>query len=238
MSDLSLASYLSDFTPRRIADADLVILEPEAIPETESLYPQLAFVPDATVDDLAVRDLISPESETVIEPSVDAGTSDEDLYQAGKNDGYTEASALFETQKQELIASHAEELEQLKSALTTELTTSCFDQIQAGLAKMESRIADHLALILRPLLAAELRDRTIAAFANEVRTLVHGPDTVRFEIRGPAELLEGFRQQPDIDMTMFTMVETHETEISLNLPDSVLETRLSALQNELNGIIS
>lgn len=214
MSSRSIASMLTDFTPRHVPAERMTVFAavskepPDAIIELQ----------DATEE---VDDLIDYELRV------------KEAFDAGREAGQAEASALFEAEKVRLEREFQDQLAAADSLFLEQTGTRMATQITDGLAAMAADLSGSLAAVLAPLVEETLRGRAVTAFIAEVERLTTGLEGTEFFVTGPKHLLDTLRRQPGIDPIRFTFVEAAQAELSLKLDDAVVETRLGRLIDAL-----
>ncbi|MGH6761702.1 MAG: hypothetical protein ACRECW_08990 [Phyllobacterium sp.] len=242
MSDLSLANFLSDFSPRRIADADVIILESdddeqESFPAESLPLASLEFAPD--IDPFA--DVVGEFQPTdhdiaLTEPAADVETRLAEAYAAGQRDGQAKAEAVFEAEKRALLEVHGATLESQRRDLIEGFADRCTSEIREGLNAINQSISSRITTILKPIVSDHLRERAVAAFSEEVSRMTGASSGMDIEIRGPADLLDAFRRREEAHAGTFRLVEADQPELSMRMADAAVETRLAPLLDELNGI--
>jgi hypothetical protein len=214
MSPRSIASMLTDFTPRHVPAERITVFAavskepPDAIIESQ----------DATEE---VDDLIDYELRV------------KEAFDAGREAGQAEASALFEAEKVRLEREFQDQLASADSLFLEQTGTRMATRITEGLAAMAADLSGSLAAVLAPLVGEKLRDQAVAAFVAEVERLTRGLEGAEFFVTGPKHLLDTLRRQPGIDPIRFSFVEAAQAELSLKLDDAVVETRLGRLIDAL-----
>ncbi|WP_147272177.1 hypothetical protein [Phyllobacterium salinisoli] len=219
MSDLSIASFLSDFSPRRIPDERVIILpaasEPISSEEGE---------PDEDV---------SPEQ--AFEEAVDIELQLKQAFEAGREAGRAEADALYEAEKQRVQRVHEEEIAAVRASVLNETADRLLMRLNEGFAALEVSFSLQVTHLISPLVAAHVTGNTVADFARAVAGTVR-PAAVT-EIRGPRDLIEALRSTDGFEHEEFVLIEAEQAELSMKLGEMVVETRLSPLLAELKALI-
>ncbi|MBB2973808.1 hypothetical protein [Mesorhizobium sp. RMAD-H1] len=210
----SIASFLSDFSPRRIPDERVIIL-PASSKEEE---------PDEEI-----------VAEQPFEEVVDVELRVKQAFEAGRAAGQAESDALYEAEKQRLQRVHEEETATLRTTVMHETADRLVKQLGEGLAALEASFSRQIAMLVEPLVAAHMRKNAVADFARMVADSVRSATTA--EIRGPRDLLEILRSRDGFAHEQFTFTEAEQAELSLKLGETVIETRLTPLLGELKALI-
>ncbi|WP_420960890.1 hypothetical protein [Brucella sp. IR073] len=217
MSAVSIASFLTDFSPRRIPDERVVILPAlrEEEPEPEPL------------------DEASPEQ--AFEAAVDAELQVKQAFEAGREAGRAEADALYEAEKQRVQRAHEEEIAGIRAAALSETADRLTAQMQAALETLEASFSRQLAELLEPLIAAHIERAAVADFARQVTACL--PAAMGMEIRGPRDLLDALHSLEGFASENFIPIEADAAELSLRLDERIIETRLAPILAELKALI-
>ncbi|PRD42667.1 hypothetical protein C5748_14665 [Phyllobacterium phragmitis] len=216
MSDLSIASFLSDFSPRRIPDERVIILpasSEEDEPEEEA------------------------SAEQAFEEAVDIELQVKQAFEAGREAGRAEADALYEAEKQRMQRVHEEEIGSVRTSVMNETADRLVMQLSEGLASLEESFSQQVTHLIEPLVAESVAKNAVADFAREVASLVRNAADGAIEIRGPHDLLDALRRQEGFAPEQFVLVEAEQAELSMKLGEMIVETRLSPLLAELKALV-
>jgi hypothetical protein len=214
MNALSIASYLTDFSPRRIPDEQVVILSPARAREEPE-------------DSLTV--------EEAFEEAVDHELQVKQAFEAGREAGRAESDALYEAEKQRLQRAHEEEIGALRNAVLSETTERLFAHLNAGLQGLEAAFSRQLAELIEPLVAQHVTGRAVRDFATQVAACL--PAAMGMEIRGPRDLLDALVRLDGFARENFIFIEAEQTELQLRLDERVVETRLAPLLSEMKALV-
>ncbi|GGA98063.1 hypothetical protein GCM10011491_27860 [Brucella endophytica] len=217
MSAVSIASFLTDFSPRRIPDERVVILSAlrEEEPEPEQLD--------------------EPSAEQAFEAAVDVELQVKQAFEAGREAGRAEADALYEAEKQRLQRAHEEEMTGIRASVLSETADRLTAQVETALQTLEASFSRQLADLIEPLIAAHIERAAVADFARQVTACL--PAAMGMEIRGPRDLLDALHGLEGFASENFIPIEANAAELSLRLDNQVIETRLAPILAELKVLI-
>lgn len=205
----SIASMLTDFTPKHVPDDRVTVFAAATRERVETL------VDDAVPED--VVDLIDIELKI------------KETFELGRAEGQAEASVLFDAEKLRLERDFQEQLAAAEADFMDRIGTRLYDQVEAGLAVISAGLSSSLATVLSPLVEKNLRDRAVTGFVGEIERLTQGLEGVMIDISGPLHLIDALRNRPGIDLMRFTFTRSDQPELSMKLDDVVVETRLGHL---------
>lgn len=213
----SIASMLTDFTPQHVpADRVTVFSAPS--------------------ERITIKTDIDDAPEEVVE-LIDYELKIKEAFAAGRESGQVEASVLFEAEKVRLEREFQEQLAGAEITFLEQTGARISAQLDEGLKAVASDLSGSLAAVLVPLIEADMRERAVDAFANEIDRLTKGYEGITASISGPPHLLDVLRNRSGFDSTRFSLSEANQAELSLRLDDAVVETRLGRLIDSLRDHI-
>ncbi|SFJ49705.1 hypothetical protein SAMN04515648_4305 [Phyllobacterium sp. CL33Tsu] len=213
MSARSLASVLTDFTPKRVP--------PDRVTVFTSVRERAA----------ALDEVIEPAEEIV--DIIDYELKVKEAFAAGRESGQAEAAVLFEAEKVRLEREFQEQLAAADAAFLADTGARLAAQLADGLSGIAADLSGSLAAALTPLVEASLRERAISGFVGELERLTKGLEGILIDVTGPRYLLDALRTRPEIDAIRFTFREANQSELTMKLDDVVIETRLGHLIDAL-----
>ena len=154
-------------------------------------------------------------------------------YQQGQTIAREEAAAELLATVQRLRQDADETLAAARAAWIAEQADHLSERLKTGLAAIEMRLSDHLAVVLKPFVALEMRERMIASFAEAFGSLVsgfekHGGPSPALTIHGPADLVAALQARFDGSGIYVTWIECSQTDLSVTLGDTTLLSHCAA----------
>lgn len=213
MNARSIASVLTDFTPKRVP-ADRVTVFTGGKERT-----------------VALEETAEPAEEIV--DIIDYELKVKEAFAAGRLSGQSEAAVLFEAEKIRLEREFQEQLAAADAAFLRDTGARLAADLSDGLAAMAAELSGALACVLTPIIEAGLRDRAIKAFAGEIERLTKGMEGVLIDVSGPRHLVDALSACSQIDPIRFTFTQANQSELVMKLDDRVVETRLGRLIDAL-----
>ncbi len=205
-----LSRYLKDFSAPPPVPAALAV---------ESFAPSFAFDPEP-----------SP-------PAVDVEAERAAAFADGKAAGEAEAKAAWDAERQKLEAKHERMLENLRHRLEQEAAARFETAFIENLDVICDRICTQVAPVLAPVLQESLAKKAIAELAKSVKTALQAEKAAQLTITGPASLFEAFKEALGDQAPELRHVESQDLDISVDLDDAVLVTRLSAWAGSLKKVL-
>lgn len=152
----------------------------------------------------------------------------EEAYAKGLDHGTAAGRAALESRVEELERELGARLAAEREAWASEQGMRLAEQIAAGLEALEESIAEAVARILEPFLAAELRQQALAELRTVIGTLVASKDGVALSICGPQDLLDALRRGLEGKACSVTYSPQSTCEVQVVAGQTVFETLLSA----------
>ncbi|MCX8280929.1 hypothetical protein OSJ77_12060 [Phyllobacterium sp. 0TCS1.6C] len=205
----SLANILTDFTPKRVPDERIAVF---TLPRETAGF--------AATDDHRPDDIVE---------QIDHEANVKEAFEAGREAGRAEAAALFEAEKVRLGREFETQLASAETLFLEQTANRLAEQMEQGLSRVAEDMAARAAQVLAPLVEDHLRGQIVEVFSDEVMRLVRGKEGLALEVRGPAHLLVALRKRDDMMALNCKFVEEDQAELSLNLDEVAIETRLGRL---------
>jgi flagellar biosynthesis/type III secretory pathway protein FliH len=170
----------------------------------------------------------------------DKNTAEQRIAQA-RAQGYAEGQAAAMSQYQALLQ---EERDYYEKQLAVERLTwvsreadKLTEQLSEGLSALETRIADILADLLRPLLIDAARRRALGDLLQAIDTVLLKDQAVQLEISGPEDLQEVLREKLSGRNLSIRFIPGEGPEVRVIAGHTVLETQLAAWVSKVEEIL-
>lgn len=208
-----LTKYLKDFSapqPARPVDSDFLN--------------SLAGAP--------LPDLSFPEPE----PQVDIEAERREAHDAG----YREAQEFYQKQHEEEIetlrGAHAFQLQGLADAHESETIWMIHTRFHEMTQAISQTIAEQTMQVLLPVFEEEMCRRSIDHLAELVRGVLSDTEVSTIVVRGPDRLYQRLKPLLEMDGMQTRFVESSDADISVEINDTVLITRLAAWAQALSEV--
>lgn len=200
-----LTKYLKDFSvPQPVTQAG------------KPLYETLADAPLADFDF---------HSDPV--PQIDIEAERQEAY----DEGYRDAKASLESQHQEdietLRQAHEFQLHGLADAHESETVWMIHTRFHEMTQAISQSVTEHALQILTPILDEEVCRRAISRLSDLVQELLRESSATMVVIRGPERLYARLKPMLEVDGLQTRFVETDSADISVEVDETVLVTRLA-----------
>lgn len=209
----SLARYLKDFS------------EPRTVP-----LPAMADVfPAGLEDDLALP--------AVVEERIDIEAERAEAYAKGHEAASEELRQSFEEERQALLAAHAEELATLREKHEAEIAETIAARIREIAQLTAQAVSDQTASILAPLLDEALVAKAVSDMADIIRTAMLEGDAGTLSVHGPQHLFEKLQTALGAPAPLLRHVEAPDLDITVDIGETALVTRMSAWSASLKKVL-
>jgi flagellar biosynthesis/type III secretory pathway protein FliH len=207
-----LARYLQDFSAPRALPAILA---------EEDFAPSFSFEPAPSLPSIEI-DLEAERAEA---------------FAAGKAEAEAAGRAAWETERAELQRQHAEEMAALRRSLESEALL----RIEAGYAAAAERIAatvsDRVAEVLAPVMQDALATKATQKLAAMIRSVMQDGSVGQLTVKAPAALFETLKKALGDTAPDLRHIETTDLDISVDIDEAVLVTRMSAWAGSLKKVL-
>jgi hypothetical protein len=109
------------------------------------------------------------------------------------------------------------------------------DLIASAVGEIEGRIGDHVAQVLKPVLAAEVQRRAVAELAGTLESLMANGDFVKLTISGPEDLLGMLSTKLNVKIGNVTFTPAPGCDLHITADQTVLETQIGAWVRAIRG---
>ncbi|EGP58879.1 hypothetical protein QYR00_00285 [Agrobacterium tumefaciens] len=212
----SIARYLKDFGDTQ--PAGLAFGDPLADAEQVSGFDDLA----AGFDEFA---------------TVDVESEKQAAYARGHDDATREITEKMQAEREELLAAHKAELEDLRSVYLEETAVFLSRRLRDGIDAIAANLSEQTANILAPLLTEKLSVKAVSALADVARSSMPDGEAVTIVVKGPKDLFEKLKTQPGFEEETMKFTETTDIDLTVELGESVFVTRMSAWASSLRKVM-
>ena len=171
------------------------------------------------------------------DPVLDVEAIKAAAFEEGRAAAVAELTEAFEKEKLELISQNVAELESLRNELTQDLGAKVGAQISETMDAIANFLADHTLSVLAPVLTDELARRASEELAQLVKSTLADRSCTKLIIRGQAPMLEAFTKALGDPAPEIHFIESEETDLSVEIEDSVVVTRMSAWASSLRKVM-
>lgn len=184
-------------------------------------------------DDFAQPDLLAAP----VEEPVDVEAIKNEAYAEGHETAERELAEKHRQALDAMEAAHREELTALREKYEDEVAQHIGQAFQQMTASVAGAVEAAVVRVLSPLVEEKIAMQTAAAFASKVAEEITEGEAGRLQVAGPDRLLETVRiRLAGIDASV-DFRETSEIELSFQMGDSVLVTRLAGVVEAMEGLM-
>jgi len=210
---LSLAHYLKDFSEQpSVSSASFADIEPDL---GEDLFPALS------------QDL----------PVVDVAAERREAYAEGYDAAMREFHKQQEAERETLASAHLAEVTQMRDQHEAETSVLIATRIRTMADVIAAAISEQTAQVIAPVLSQALAEKAIADMVEMIRAAVLEGEATQLTVRGPATLFELLKTELGDDAPALRHVATADLDLSVDIDETVLVTRLSAWAASLQKVL-
>lgn len=170
-------------------------------------------------------------------PSIDVEAERAAAFEDGKAEGERLAAAAHEAEREQLEAEHARALAALREQLEGEAVIHLDNQIRSMRDALAMTLEDLTAAALAPVLQAALAAKAAEDLADMVRDILTSEGVTRLTVKGPIALFEKFRDALGAEAPELRHIENDDLDLSVDIDESVLVTRLSAWAGSVKKVL-
>jgi len=209
----SLARYLKDFSE----------------PQTTPLPLMTDGFSDGFEDDLALP--------PVAEEQIDIEAERAEAYAKGHEAASEELRQRFDDERRALLAAHAEEMVSLREKYQTEAAETIAARMQEIARLTAQAVSDQTAGILSPLLDEALVAKAVSDMADIIRNTMLEGDLGTLTVHGPMHLFERLKTMLGTSAPLLRHVEASDLDITVDIGETALVTRMSAWSASLKKVL-
>ena len=158
----------------------------------------------------------------------------EEAHTRGVEAGRTAARTEFLTEFAKQRTNFDRQLAAERQRWVAEEGARIADTLLAELRELEARIAETTARVLKPFLAAQLRERAIADLCADIEAVIGNDTGVGLHICGPADLMDAVRERLAGKPIAVTYAPGEGCDLRVSIGQATLETQLGGWMARLD----
>lgn len=217
---IAIERYLKDFS-----QPDSFMLSPDLAAEPQSDQPPM-LEPDPVVAAL-------PE-----EPAVDIEAERAAAFEEGSRQASEMLTATHQAELEAERSRHLDEINEMRTRFEQDVSTTLaarFDQLAEELSES---IGEQVARVVAPFLERSLSEQMIEQLALAIAQVLADQDGVRIAVSGSPSMFEALKTALGDRAAQLDYTEADSFDLTVQLEDTVLSTRLSQWADTLREILS
>ena len=171
------------------------------------------------------------------EPPVDLEAERAAAHAEGEVQGRAEIQALWDEERAATAARHAEEIASLRRLLEEQAAVRIDTGFRSAVDTLSTVLSDQVAQVLAPVLSDVLAEKAIGQLAQMIRTALGASPAAALTVHGPQHLFNLLQQLLGEDAPQLFHVEAADLDISVDIDEAVLVTRMSAWAASLKKVL-
>jgi hypothetical protein len=171
------------------------------------------------------------------EPVIDVDAVRAEAFAEGRQAGEAAIRAEWEDERAKLEARHADALADLRQRLEQDAARKIEEAFLAGVDRIAAAVADQTAFVLAPVLQEALAERAILEMAEMIKAALTTNKAACLTVKGPVALFDILKDALGDAAPDLRHVETLDLDISVDIDEAVLVTRLSAWAGSLKKVL-
>jgi hypothetical protein len=172
------------------------------------------------------------------EPAVDLEAERAAAFAEGKAAGEAEIRSAWEAERESADAKHAKALDSLKYRLEGDALIRLETMLRDTVERLADHVCEQVAPVLAPVLQEAVAAKAIEDLARAVKDALLSEKAAQVTVRGPVTLFEKFKAALGEDAPDLQHKEADDLDISIDINDAVLVTRLSAWAGSLKKVLA
>ncbi|MGX5667909.1 hypothetical protein G6N76_13035 [Rhizobium daejeonense] len=185
-------------------------------------------------NDFAQPDLLAAP----VEEPVDVEAIRDEAYAEGHETAERELAEKHRQALEAMEEAHREELAAIRQKYEDEIAEHIGQAFQQMTTAVSGAVEAAVVRVLSPLIEEKIALQTAAAFASKVAEEIKEGTAVRLQVAGPDRLLETVKTRLAAIDASVDFRETSEIELSFQMGDSVLVTRLAGVVEAMEGLMN
>ena len=171
------------------------------------------------------------------EPEVDVDAVRQEAYAEGYETASVELGARHADEMSALQASHAAALQELREHYEMQAAQAIASGLRSIAETLSERISEEAATCLAPVLQEEIARQSVATLASLVREAVTDGYAGTIIVKGPLSLFNILATEMGDDRVLLRHADAPDLDLTVELADSVLVTRMSAFAASLKKVL-
>jgi hypothetical protein len=177
--------------------------------------------------------------EEPIAAPVDLAAERAEAHAMGYDEGRAEAQRVWEEQRQELLKAHADEIAALRERYEADIASTIERKMGEAALIIAQAVGNQAARVLAPVVEEALISKAVDDLAALLRAAISDGDVATVTVRGPLSLFEMLQAAFSPEQSaQLRHVEAPDVDISAEIGDAALVTRLSAWSARLKEVLA
>lgn len=172
------------------------------------------------------------------EPMVDLEAERLASFAEGRAEGEAASNAKWQAERARLVAEHEAALIELRE----EMERQTAERLSETLARIREEtsivLESAVSNVLAPVMEEAVAQAMVQELAEQVRAALVAEDVTRLTVHGSLNLFEKFTEALGTDVPEMRHIETPDLDLSVDINEAVLVTRLSAWAGSLKKVLA
>ncbi|MDM9626406.1 hypothetical protein QTL95_10895 [Rhizobium sp. S152] len=196
----------------------------------------VAVIPAVEPDDLAVDFGVLLDLPPA-EPEIDVDAEKQAAHAAGLAEATAALTQKYEAEAETIAAVHERQVEEIRNQYEVEAAALIATRLESIAAEIAELVSASVAKVLAPVMTEFLVDKAVADLAAELRAAIMEGDAGCVAVSGPTVLFEALKKQLGKKADLLRHHETGDLDLTAELGDAVLVTRVSAWATSLKKVV-
>lgn len=170
-------------------------------------------------------------------PALDIEAIKAAALEEGREAARGELIAIFEADKVEMIDAHQAALTQERERLQGVVAEMLAAQLKQTMEQIATLFTDQAMLALAPVLTEDLSRKAAGDLAEVVKQAMFDGECTKLVIKGPKPMFDAFNAVMKLEPNQFQFTEQDDPDLSVEIGESVVVTRMSAWASSLRKVM-
>lgn len=193
-------------------------------------------IPAVEPDDFPVDFGVIPDLQPA-EPEVDVAAEKEVAHAAGHAEATAALTEKYEAEAETIAAVHERQIEEIRNQYEVEAAELIATRLDAIAAEVAELVSASVAKVLAPVMTDVMIDKAVADLAVALRAAIIEGDIGSVVVAGSTPLFEALKKQMGEKAGLLRHHETGDVDLTAELGDAVLVTRMSAWATSLKKVL-
>lgn len=188
--------------------------------------------------DFGDADMLDSEFPALSQPDpVDVEAERREAYAEGHEAATQELQAQFQAERQALAAGHAQAITELREKHRAEIAQTLSDGLRTISAEIAIAVSEQAAVAMAPLFSDEIAGKAIKELAVMMQAAILEGNAGAIVVTGHADLFERLKAELPDSEEFLRFVEADDLDLSVDIGETVLVTRISAWTASLRKVL-
>ncbi|WP_137135698.1 hypothetical protein [Rhizobium sp. FKY42] len=172
------------------------------------------------------------------EPSIDLEAERATAFAEGRAEGEAVSDARWEAERERLVAEHEAALIELRHEMERQTAERLVESLERMREEAAVALETAVTAVLAPVMEDAVAQAMVSELAHQVIEVLKSEDIAKVTVHGSQSLFEMFTKALGENAPEMRHIETPDLDLSVDINEAVLVTRLSAWAGSLKKVLA